>query len=88
MTKHMTPEIYPTVPPTRPEPTEEQSLKATIAYHKRELVKFALEGNGDELRVSVNNIHVLEIRLAQMRVKALQEQAGRWGQTQLGRLTD
>jgi glycerol kinase len=87
MTKHMTPEIYPTVPPTRPEPTEEQSLKATIAYHKRELVRFALEGEVSAVKKECVNIHSLEIQLIELKVEEIRQRAKDWDNTPLGKLS-
>jgi len=87
MTKHMTPEIYPTVPPTRPEPTEEQSLKSTIAYHKRELVRFALLGEAGAVKRECASIHDLEIRLAELKVEEIRQRAKAWANTSLGKLS-
>jgi len=81
----MTPEIYPTVPPQQP--TKEQSLKSTIAYHKRELVRFALLGEAASVKKECSNIHSLEIQLAELKVDEVRQRAVAWTNTSLGKLS-
>jgi len=80
-------EIYPTVPPTRPERTEEQSLKSTIASRKRDLVRFALLGEAASVKRECNNIHSLEIQLAELKVSETRQRAVAWTNTSLGKLS-
>lgn len=80
----MNPEIY-TTEPSKPEMTEEQSLRSNIAYHKRELVRFALLGAAVAVKSEVVQIHNAEIRLAQLRVAELQQRAKNWFDTDLGK---
>jgi len=87
MPKHMTPEIYPTVPPTRPERTEEQSLKSAIASRKRDLVRFALLGLAGAVKRECASIHDIEIQLAELKVEEIRQRAKDWANTSLGKLS-